>query len=117
MANFNTEVGLSPNYGMSIENRPKITTITFGDGFEQRLTEGLNRNPRIIPLTFENILESESDTLIGFLNTRITNADSFVFTPTNDVAGNFVIDSNYKKTINYHNRATVTVTFREVFEP
>jgi len=117
MANFNTEVGLSPKYGLAIENNPKITTITFGDGYEQRLTEGLNQNPRKLPLIFENITESESDTLISFLNSRVTNADSFVFTPPNDVVGNFVIDSKYKKTINYPNRATVSVTFREVFEP
>ena len=39
MANFNTEVGLNPKYGLSIENNPNINTISFGDGFEQRLTE------------------------------------------------------------------------------
>tara|TARA_R100000773_G_scaffold4375_2_gene4980 strand:+ start:3231 stop:3584 length:354 start_codon:yes stop_codon:yes gene_type:complete len=117
MANFNTDVGLNPDYGLSIENNPKINTISFGDGFEQRLTEGLNQNPRKLTLTFKNITETESDTLINFINARVTNADSFVYTPPNDVVGNFVVDSQYKKTINYSNRATVNVTFREVFEP
>ena len=117
MPNFNTEVGLNPKYGLSIENNPNINTLSFGDGFEQRLTEGLNRNPRKLRLTFENINESESDTLINFLNTRVSNADSFDYTPINELAGKFVIDSNYKKTINFSNRATVTVVFREVFEP
>ena len=117
MANFNTDVNLSPDYGISIENNPKINVLKFGDGFEQRLTEGLNQNPRRLSLTFKNITESESDTLINFLNLRVTNADSFVYTPPNDVVGNFVIDSNYRKIINYSNRATVTVAFREVFEP
>ena len=36
MANFNTEVGLNPKYGLSIENNPNINTLSFGDGFEQR---------------------------------------------------------------------------------
>jgi phage-related protein len=117
MANFNTDVNLSPNYGIKIEYNPKINTIQFGDGFEQRLTEGLNQNFRTIDLEFTNITESESDSLINFLNLRAINADSFVYTPPNDVVGNFVIDSNYRKTINYSNLATVTVVFREVFEP
>lgn len=117
MANFNNDVNLDPDYGLSIENNPKINTISFGDGFEQRLTEGLNQNYRKLQLTFKNITETNSDTLINFLNLRVTNADSFVYTPPNGVAGKFVIDSNYKKTINYANLATVTVTFREVFEP
>jgi len=117
MANFDNDVGLSPDYGLEIEHSPKINTITFGDGFEQRLTEGLNQNARRLSLTFSNITESQSLTLINFLNDRATNADSFVYTPSNGVAGNFVIDSKYKKTINYANLATVKVVFREVFEP
>tara|TARA_R100000353_G_scaffold11708_3_gene12308 strand:+ start:2750 stop:3103 length:354 start_codon:yes stop_codon:yes gene_type:complete len=117
MANFNNDVGLSPDYGLSIEHTPNIETLSFSDGFEQRLTEGLNQNPRKLSLTFKNITESESDTLITFLNARVTNADSFVYTPPNEAVGNFVIDSQYTKTINYSNRATVNVTFREVFEP
>ena len=117
MANFNTDVNLSPDYGITIERTPKITTVTFGDGMEQRLTEGLNQNPRKISLTFKNITEAQSDTLINFLNDRITNADSFDFLPPNDDAGKFVIDGNYKKTINFADLADVSVTFREVFEP
>ena len=117
MANFNNDVGLSPDYGISIERNPKINTVSFGDGMEQRLTEGLNQNPRKISLSFKNITEAQSDTLINFLNDRITNADSFDFLPPNDTTGKFVIDGNYKKTINYAGIADVSVTFREVFEP
>ena len=116
MANFNNDVNLSPDYGISIENNPKINIISFGDGFEQRLTEGLNQNPRKLTLTFKNITETESDTLINFLNLRATNAESFDYIPPNDVTGKFVVEGNYTKTINYANRANVRVIFREVFE-
>tara|TARA_R100000388_G_scaffold91229_1_gene73143 strand:- start:507 stop:860 length:354 start_codon:yes stop_codon:yes gene_type:complete len=117
MANFNNDVGLSPDFGISIERNPKTITVSFGDGMEQRLTEGLNQNPRKIALNFKNITEAQSDTLINFLNLRITNGDSFDFTPPNDTVGKFIIDGNYKKTINFANLADVSVTFREVFEP
>lgn len=117
MANFNNDVGLSPDYGLSIVNNPKVKVISFSDGFEQRLTEGLNQNFRTLNLKFTNITETESDSLISFLNQRVeNNNESFDYIPPNDVAGKFVVDGNYTKTINYANRANVTVIFREVFE-
>ena len=73
---------LKPKYNYTVSRQPTINVVSFGDGFEQRLTEGLNRNPRKLRLTFENITESESDTLINFLN-RVTLTCSFreVFEP------------------------------------
>ena len=79
MANFNNDVGLSPNFGLTVEQQPKTETLNFGDGFEQRLTEGLNQNPRKLSLIFENITESSVTRIkdlveraILFFETRIT---------------------------------------------
>ena len=116
MANFNNDVGLNPSYPMNIKRDPKVNTLRFGDGFEQRLTEGLNQNPRIINLIFKYITESQSNTLINFLNTRVNNAESFDYTPPNETIGKFVVDSSYNKKLIIGNFFTVSVTFREVFE-
>tara|TARA_R100000773_G_C4214640_1_gene113544 strand:- start:256 stop:612 length:357 start_codon:yes stop_codon:yes gene_type:complete len=117
MANFNTDVNLTPDFGNVVRNTPKYNVIKFGDGFEQRLTEGLHQNFRTIDLQFTNINETESDTLISFLEARLSNNnESFDYTPLNDVQGKFIVDGDYSKAIPYANRATVTVKFREVFE-
>jgi phage-related protein len=117
MANFDNDVGLSPDYGLEIEHSPKINTITFGDGFEQRLTEGLNQNARRLSLTFSNITESQSDTLINFLNDRATNAESFDYTLPSEASARKFVCTNFPRTIPYLNRVRLTCVFREVFEP
>lgn len=119
MANFDTDVGLSPNYGINITNKPVHRVVKFADGFEQRINFGLavNQNPRVIRLQFNDITETESDTLINFLKARNVDNESFDFTPPNGTVGKFVVDGDYGKTINYSGLASVNVTFREVFEP
>ena len=119
MANFNTDVNLSPNYGIKITNRPVYKVVKFADGFEQRINFGLgiNQNPRIINLQFNDITEAESDTLTNFLKARNVDNESFDFTPPEGLIGKFVVDGDYGKTINYSGLASVDVTFREVFEP
>ena len=119
MANFNNDVGLSPNFGIQITNKPIKKIIRYADGYEHRLNFGVaaHQNPRIVNLQFNDITEAESDTLINFLKARDADNASFDFTPPNDSAGKFVVEGDYRKRINYAGLASVTVAFREVFEP
>ena len=119
MANFNNDVGLSPNFGITITQRPIKKIIRFADGYEHRLNFGVadHQNPRTVNLQFNDITESQSDTLINFLKARDADNESFDYTPNNDTAGKFVVEGEYRKTINYAGLASVAVAFREVFEP
>ena len=119
MANFNTDVNLSPNYGVSITNTPIVKTQRYADGYEHRLNFGIpaHQNPRTINLQFKDITTGESTILIGFLKNRSADNASFDYTPPNESIGKFVVDGDYSKTINYSGLASVSVTFREVFEP
>ena len=119
MANFNTDVNLSPNFGIQITNQPIKKTVRYADGYEHRLNFGVaaHQNPRTVSLSFEDITEAESDTLINFLKARDLDNASFDFTPPNDTAGKFVVNGRYTKRINYAGLASVSVSFREVFEP
>jgi len=119
MANFNTEVNLQPNFGVTITHKPVNKTLRYADGYEHRLNFGIaaHQNPRFVTLPFNDITEAESDTLINFLKARNADNASFDYTPPNDTIGKFVVDGEYPKRINYAGLASVTVTFREVFEP
>ena len=66
----------NPVYNTRINARPKVNTLSFGDGFEQRLTEGLNQNPLSVNLTFE-LSQTDADTAITFLNARVEDGASF----------------------------------------
>ena len=118
MANFNTDVNLSPDFGGTKTSKPIKRTIRYADGYEHRLIFGVSahQNPKVYSLTFENITESQSDTLEAFLDARALDSASFDFTPPNDVIGKYVCD-NWTKRIPFPNRATINATFRQVFEP
>ncbi len=108
----------SPDFGIVKQNKPNTRVVKFGDGYEHRITYGLNQNPKTFNLTFKNISEADADILTDFLDSRAVDGDSINYTvPTESSAMKFVVQGGYSKTINYANLATVKFTFRQVFEP
>ena len=106
----------NPKYNYTITRQPAVNVLSFGDGFEQRLTEGLNQNPITLNLKFD-LSQTDSTTAITFLNARITDGASFTFlVPNENVTKNFVCLS-YNTAVPFLNRVTLTCSFREVFEP
>jgi len=105
----------NPVYNTRINARPKVNTLSFGDGFEQRLTEGLNQNPLSVNLTFE-LTQTDADTAIAFLNARVEDGASFDYTlPSESTSRKFVCTS-FPRSIPFLNRVTLSCVFREVFE-
>ena len=106
----------NPKYNYTVSRQPTVSVISFGDGFEQRITQGLNQNPIILNLTFD-LSQTDSTTAVNFLNARITDGASFTFlVPNENVTKNFVCQS-YPSSIPYLNRVRLKCVFREVFEP
>ena len=109
---------ISPQYGVQKRSAPNKRVVRFADGYEHRVLFGLDAhtNPKIYTLTFE-VSEADADTIENFLDARALDQASFDFTPPGEAsAGKFVCDS-WNKSIPYLNRAIITATFREVFEP
>ena len=109
---------IAPTYGASQQNSPRTTTVQFGDGYQQRLLVGMakNLNPKVWRLTWK-VSDTDADTITDFLYARANDSASFDWTPLD---GSFVrkwICSSWSKSIPYLNRATITATFQEVFEP
>ena len=106
---------ITPTYGIQKRSAPNVRKVQFGDGYETRLTFGLNQNPKVYQLTFE-VSENDSDIIETFLDARAA-AESFDFTlPGESSSAKFVCES-WSKSIPYFNRATINATFRQVFEP
>ena len=105
----------NPTYNSRIEPKANVNVIQFGDGFEQRLTEGLNQRPLTASLTFE-LSQTDADTAITFLNARIDDGASFDYTlPSESSSRKFVCDS-FPRAIPFLNRVRLSCVFREVFE-
>ena len=105
----------NPVYNTRINARPKVNTLSFGDGFEQRLTEGLNQNPLSVNLTFE-LSQTDADTAITFLNARVEDGASFDYTLPSETSSRKFVCTSFPRSNPFLKRVTLTCTFREVFE-
>jgi phage-related protein len=110
MANFPS---IAPTYGVQKTSAPNVRIAQFGSGYSQRTTFGLNQNPKTYNLTFE-VSETDADTIEDFLDAR-GGVEKFDFTPPGDSSGKYIC-RNWSKSIPYLNRATIQVTFEQVFE-
>ena len=107
---------LTPSYGAQKNSSPAVTTVAFGDGYEQRTVYGENQDPKQWTLTWQNLSETDSDTLEVFFEAR-AGKESFVWTPPDTTTSYRWVCSSWTKSIPYNNRSTINATFRQVFEP
>jgi phage-related protein len=107
---------INPTYGLQKRSAPNVRTVRFGDGFEKRLTFGINQNPKLYNLTFE-VSETDADTIETFLDARAADNGAFDFTPPGEAESSKFVCETWSKSIPYLNRATIQATFRQVFEP
>lgn len=94
--------------------QPRVRTIRFGDGYEQRASFGINTQPRTWTLTFNNKLTTEADQIEDFFAAR-AGVESFDWTPPSGAAGKWVCRS-WSKSVNAPGVFTINATFEEVFE-
>jgi phage-related protein len=107
---------ITPTYGIQKSSAPVVRKIQYGDGYETRLTYGLNQNPKSYNLTFQ-VSETDADTIETFLDARAADSASFDFTPPGEASSSKFVCETWSKTIPYVGRATINCTFRQVFEP
>ena len=107
---------ITPTYGIQKTSSPVVRKVQFGDGYEKRLTYGLNQNPKVYNLTFA-VSETDADTIEAFLDARAADNDAFDFTPPGEGSSSRFVCEKWSKSIPYVNRATIQATFRQVFEP
>ena len=108
---------ITASYGAQKSSKPVVRTTQFGDGYEQRTRFGLNQNPKEWSLTWQNITEANADTIETFLDARAADGASFDWTPPDTATSYKWVCQQWDKTIPYIGRATITATFRQVFEP
>jgi phage-related protein len=118
-ATLNTTTGATtPKYGQQKRSAPNTRTVRFADGYEHRILFGLaqHQNPKIFNFTFE-VAQADAVKIENFLDARANDSASFDFTPPGEASSSKFVCETWSKSIPYLNRATIQVTFREVFEP
>ncbi len=96
--------------GVRISSQPKVATLSFGDGYDQRRPKGLNNNfPKyrvIVPVSGEEI------SLVTAFFERHGAVDWFYWTPARKPQARFVCDK--WDTDDRTTTAIITAVFREV---
>ena len=102
----------SPTYGAAETNTPKVRKAQFGDGYQQRVGDGINRTPRLWSLSFEGT-KTDIDAIDLFLETE-DGITSFDWQPPAGAAGKWIC-SEWTSAINQYNNWVLSANFQEVF--
>ena len=113
MANF---PNYQPSYSANKKSAPRITTIQFGDGYQQLIRFGLNQNPKEWSLSFD-VADIDANIIEAFLDYRANDAASFDWTPPDSNTSYKWICSGWTRELYDFERSRIDVTFMQVFEP
>lgn len=102
-----------PDYDATLNTKPRVRVIKFGDGYEQRQGEGINRQPRTYTLTFKRPY-AEIDAIAAFLYAR-GGLESFDYTHPRRQPGVFVC-REWVRTSLARGVDSMAATFEEVYE-
>ena len=122
MATFDSSgVGsdVSPSYSPQLSVENNIITVALGDGYEQRLKNGINATRRTFSLSFLNRSDTVTTNILNFLadsSKGDNGAKAFDWTPPFGSTGKWVCQ-NPSVTMVAHNLNEIDLVFREVFEP
>jgi hypothetical protein len=102
------------DFGASKKLTPRVKSIAFGDGYSQRVRDGINTNPQTWSLSFSNRTDIEADAIDAFLTAR-GGYESFDWTPYGESAGKYVC-KEWSKSLDGFNRNTIQAVFEQIFE-
>lgn len=96
----------------ALSTQPRVRAAAFGDGYAQRVADGINNAPRAWSLGFTRP-NSEADTIIAFFEAR-NGVEAFDWSPPYGAAGRWVVKEWSVQLIGAVAKS-VSATFEEVF--
>lgn len=102
-----------PEYGASCEITPRVRKAQFGDGYTQRVGDGLNNMPRKWSVTFRQVT-ADADIIEAFLEST-KGAANFSWTPPRGAAGKWVVSDGWSRNVSDFGYENITVVFEEDF--
>jgi len=110
---------IAPLYNPVETVKQDFLTVQLGDGFQQRLINGLPANKRLITLQLKfEISQTDADTINTFLDARFdASMESFEYTLGTKYSGKKFICVRRTERVPYLNRVSMDLTFEQVAEP
>ena len=110
----------TPDKTMSRSSEPKVLISKFGDGYEQRVTDGINSLQETYSVQFKTRTKEFIDDVVVFLDAQ-KGVSKFAFRiPESNSGGGEkeikVVCNTYNTVYEYDNFYTLTATLRRVYE-
>tara|TARA_A100001015_G_C14492950_1_gene519964 strand:+ start:43 stop:438 length:396 start_codon:yes stop_codon:yes gene_type:complete len=111
---------VQPDKGFARSNTPRVLLANFGDGYEQRLADGINVLDQTMTLSFTTRPKAEIDDLVAFFES-LGGVSTFKFNIEDSNEGSstetlICICSQWNQTWAYDNFYSLTATIRRVYE-
>ncbi|MBF83556.1 MAG: hypothetical protein CL489_03665 [Acidobacteria bacterium] len=118
---------VTPDKSLSRQVKPNVQTADFGDGYQQRISYGLNSLAETFSVSFANRAKDEADDITKFFELK-KGVTAFTFgypdenASTTDSSGNKVTEikvvcDNWSTTFVSTEAYSITASFRKVYEP
>ncbi len=104
----------TPSYNLTVSHEPKINSIQFGEGYEQRLKDGISNNKLNLSLSFENRNEQEAGAILHFLHNREGYSTFYFKTPAPYSIIKKFICKSYSSNFVFADNYTIQCSFQEV---
>jgi len=108
-----------PDKGMNRQSQSKTFVAQFGDGYEQRIANGINSLMESYAVTFNNRTKEEIDDITGYLGSlQGVTAISFTIPDSNNGGETTikVVCDSFSHTYSYDDFYSASATFRRVYE-
>jgi len=112
----------TPDKAMTKNSTPRIRTAKFGDGYEQRIVDGINNLEESYTLNFATRPKADIDDIVAFLDTKagvtkftltLPDTNNTTRTGERDVK---VVSTDYSVTYDYDSFYSLSLTLKRVFE-
>lgn len=105
----------TPSKSFQKASKTRVLSAQFGDGYSQRIGDGINRITNTWTLSFTARSTEQADSIIEFLEAR-GGISAFNWTPPGESKTYAVICNDWTKVYDSHLSATVQATFIQVFD-
>lgn len=106
----------TPSYGSSVNHKPFVQHVKFGEGYSQRIADSINSNLLQINLTFDKRRKKETAAILHFLHAR-KGVETFLFSPpepyNTQIKAHFVCP-DWQSNFTFFDNYNISATFIEV---
>jgi phage-related protein len=110
---------INPDRNLARETKPRVLYARFGDGYEQRMANGINNLDETYNITFVTRPKAEIDDIAALFDSKKA-VTAFNFTiPDSNAGGEKVIKvvcEDYTIEYNFYDYYSISARFRRVYE-